>query len=374
MAGRVPARSFLRWLHRWIGLTVGLVFATVSLSGAVLLFQPQFFLWAHGDMIPDNLSPAPGSIDAWVENARTAVPDLGLPIAIWRPHVGHNESEAGMLVFAGRERGGLGNMGFVGAYVAPASGELLGTIDIDRSPAYAPLFLHRDLWAGESGRIVSGVMAVASLLALGIGAYLWWPGRRRALRKLSPRPWRRTFGRAMTLHDWTGFWSLVALLVLTVSGLYLVRPAWVEPALALLPEEHAEELPADGNCPGPIGFDAALAGATKLAPGAVWRGMHPHDAERRVWEIALRRDGDLYNDYGDVRVLADLECGTFALHETAETRPPRHTAEALLFGLHDGSLFGLTGEIIVALFGLVPPVLFVTGTIVWLKKRRARNG
>jgi uncharacterized iron-regulated membrane protein len=358
----------LRWVHRWLGLTLGLVFTAVALSGSLLLFQPQFFEWVHGEMIPDNLAQKPGSVDAWVANGRTAVPELGDPIAIWRPHVSHNISDAAMLIYAGLEPGGLGNMGFAGVLIAPATGAVLGVFNVDRSPAYAPLFFHRDLWAGEIGRVLSGVMAIGTLFLLSMGLYLWWPPRKRLLHKLSPRPLRATFSSAVRLHNWTGIWMLVALLVLTASGLYLVRPGWVEPALTILPERHEEQANSEGACGAPMGFDAALARAQDIVPNGIWTALYPHDEAFRSWEIAMRIGGDTDAEHGDVRVLADLQCGTVILHETAGSRSPRDTAKVWLTGIHDGTPFGMSGEIVVTLLGLVPLVLAWTGIRMWLRR------
>jgi uncharacterized iron-regulated membrane protein len=365
-------RPALRWLHRWLGLTLGLVYAVIALSGTLLLFQPLYFDWAHGMLIPDDMDPEPGSVDAWVANSRKAVPELGEPIAIWRPHVSHNVSDAGMLIFAGREPGGLGNMGFAGVLVAPASGAVLGTIDVDRSPAYAPLFLHRDLWAGGTGRLVNGVVAIGSLVTLCLGLYLWWPGTRRVGRKLSPLPWRLTLGSARRLHDWTGAVTLVALITLSASGLYLVQPGWVAPLLAAFPQE-TEQPPDRTACRGEIGFDAALAAARALVPGSAWTAIYPEDPGSGVWNIALAAGDDADAEHGGFWVTADLACGTVELHQTPATRSARDTAKVVLAGLHDGSLFGRPGEIVVAGLGLVPVLLAVTGVILWSRKRGAER-
>ena len=373
MAANARLRSALYWLHRWLGLSLGLIFAVVALSGSLLLFQPQYFKWAHGHMIPGGLVQEPGSIDAWVENGRATVPGLGEPIAIWRPHVSHNVSEAGMLIFAGLDPGGLGNMGFVGMLVAPATGSVLGTFDVDRSPAYAPLFLHRDLWTGEAGRIVNGVMAIGSLLFLLIGLYLWWPRPGRILRKLSPRPWRTTLTNVALLHEWTGVWTLLALLVSVASGLYLAQPTWVEPTLALLPDRHEEKSHDQSACQEAIGFDAALARASALVPtGSRWTALYPHDEDPQKWEITFKTGRDTDAEHGDTHVIADLRCGTVTVHETSETRSSREAAEVWLEGLHSGTIFGRPGEIIVALLGLIPLVMYVTGLINWWRKRKTR--
>ena len=370
MVSRAGLRALLRWLHRWLGLTLGLLFVVVALSGSLLLFQAQYFEWAHGELIPDDLADAPGSVEAWVANARAAVPGRGDPVAIWRPHVAHNVSDAGMLIFAGGEPGGLGNMGLTAVLVAPATAEVLGVVDVDRSPGWAPLFLHRDLWAGETGRIVSGVMAVGALVMFLIGLYLWWPSWQHIGRKLSPRPWR-SLANAMRLHDWLGVSTLVLLSILTATGLYLVRPAWIEPALALLPDP--EHDPAAGkSCGAPIGFDAAIAAARGLAPGRDWTAIYPDDHPGR-WAIGFKADGDTDRTHGDVWVYADLSCGIVAPYQTRATRSPRDTVKRWLEGLHDGSIFGTPGEVLVALLGLIPAVLYVTGFIVWRRKRKARR-
>lgn len=375
-------RAPLRWLHRWIGLTVGLLFAAVSFSGSLLLFQDQFFEWAHGEMIPDDLSAELGSLDAWVENARRAAPGLGQPTIVMLPHVSHNVSDAGMVFFEGLEPGGFGNMGLLAVLVAPSTGEVLGTVDVDHSPAYAPILFHRDIWAGATGRIISGVMGAGSVMLLLLGLYLWWPPRRRLAAKLSPRPLRATFTRSASLHDWLGFWAWSVLFVLSVTGLYLVQPSWVQPGLDLVPgmgeaemheAEHAAEETAaapDAPCGGPIGLDAALLRARALAPGARLTGLYPHDEAARHWDFAFLAGGDTDTMFGDLRVAADLDCGGVAIAESAATQTPQQKAELWMSSLHDGTAFGRAGEIVVTLFGIVPVVLAWTGVQMWLRGRR----
>jgi len=368
----VPSRlhRVLLWVHRWVGLTVGLVFTVVSVSGSLILFQPQYFQWAHGDLLPEELSGHVSSIDRWVENGRRAVPHLQGPIAIWAPHVEHNVSPAGMLVFGGQQPGGLGNMGFAGVLVAPDSGDVLGVIDIDRSPAYAPLFLHRDLWAGTTGQVVSGIVAVGTLILLVIGLYLWWPASMRLGRKLWPRDWRKTFTHARPLHDWVGVWTFGLLAVLTGTGLYLVRPAWVSPVLdvAAGPETAAIDHP--DACGLPIGFDEAMTRAASLVARGEWKAVYPGDTAQR-WEITFATHGrNAMHD--ETHVIADLQCGIVTVDATPQNRSTREAAEMWLIGVHDGSAFGPIGIAVVTLAGFLPIVLTWSGFRLWLRRRAIR--
>jgi uncharacterized iron-regulated membrane protein len=358
----------LRFVHRWIGLTLGVLFAIVGLSGSLLLFQPQMFRWAHGEMIPAQLSSSVGSVDRWLENARASAPGLAGPVAIWPPHTDHNVSNAGMLIFDNDEPGGLGKLGLVAVLVAPSGGEVLGVIDVDRSPAYAPLFLHSALWSGSVGAVVIGIMAVGCMMLLGIGFYLWWPRRGPVLRKLSPRPWRITLTYAMRLHEWAGVWIASLLLVLLMTGLYLVQPAWVEPALSVLSNSSFEHADDHSDCKQPITFDTAITRAKSLVPDGTWAAIEPHDDARGLWNIMMRTDAG-QPAHQQTRVRADLPCGIVAIESTQRTRSARDATELWLGGLHDGSALGTGGRIFITFVGLGPLLLLWTGMRVWLRRR-----
>jgi uncharacterized iron-regulated membrane protein len=391
--------AFLVWAHRWLGLTVGVIFTILSVSGSALLFQRQYWEWAHGDLTPPGMSADIGSIDRWIEQGKKAVPDLGEPIAIWPPHVEHNLGEAGMLIFAGRKPGGLGNMGFAAVLVAPATGDVLGVVDVDRSPAYAPLFLHRDLWAGQTGQVISAIMAIGTFLLLVIGIYLWWPPWGQFVRRLLGKPWR-SLKQARPLHDWVGVWTLIVLSALVASGLALVRPAWVEPALNAVAGPEPEEPPLAAACAGPVTFDAALARASALVPGGRFKSLYPIDfpkvladrsstaqpsrhaapadagaSESRRWELVLEPEGAA-GRRGESHVLVDRECGGVTLEATPATRSGHETASMWLSDIHDGAAFGRGGPLFVSLMGLSPLVLLWSGILLWLRRPRrstARN-
>ena len=374
MIGRAGIKATLRWAHRWFGLSAGLVLVVLGVSGTLLLFQSQYFAWAHGRLIPDHLSQQLGSIDRWIAQARAAVPGMHGPVYIWSPQTDHNLSNAAMLMFQGNTPGGLGHMGAVSVLVAPATGDVLGTIDFDRSPAYAPIFLHRDLWSGHVGRVISGSVGIGALLMLPVGLYLWWP-RTRLLQKLSPRPWRQTFTRAGRLHDWTGAWMILVLLMLVGSGVYLVQPGWVQPVLSALfgPERRAEPPTTDAACrdpgAGPIGFDTAVARASAIAPSQRFAAAAALDRRSLLkWKLIFAPQ-DSQASYRQTYVLADLRCGIVKLDSSPANRTLTQSIELWLISLHDGTALGLPGQILIALVGLAPLVLLWSGTRVWLRRR-----
>ena len=259
----------LRWVHRWIALTLGTILAAIALSGSLLFFQSQFFRWAHGEMIPERPIQTIGSIDQWVENAKLAAPGLEGPTAIWAPHVHHNISDVGMVLFRGLEPGRFGESGWLGVLVSPDTGKVLGSVAMDDSPAYIPLFFHYNLLSGAIGEWLNGIVAIGTLVLLLLGLYLWWPSRERLMRKLSPRPLRK-LALALPLHEWLGIWSLLVLFVLASTGLHLIKPSWVEPVLLAAAGPAQDGVPRELRslpCDAPIGFDAAIARARLSGSG-----------------------------------------------------------------------------------------------------------
>lgn len=363
---RSRIRRAVVWAHRWFGLTLGLLLVVVAVSGSLLLFQSHFFKWAHGDMLPNGLSRNVGSIDKWVENGRAAVPDLEGPRFIWAPHVAHNVTDAGMMIFPGHDTG------LTAVLVAPGTGKVLGVVSVDQSPAYAPLLFHFNLRAGRFGELLVGVMALGALITLPVGLYLWWPSLVRVPRKLSPRPWTLTFTRARGLHDWVGAWSVIALIPLIATGLAMLHPDWVAPAVSAIAgrSEQASQHRTD-NCTGPITFDTAIERSRKLAPENrfVSMALNHEIPGGNAWEISLRPEGSTAL-IDETHVMADLECGSARIELTPTDRTARDTLQMWIIGLHNGTAFGSAGQLLIALAGIAPLVLFWSGMRMWLRRGR----
>jgi uncharacterized iron-regulated membrane protein len=84
--------------------------------------------------------------------------------------------------------------------------------------------LHDNLLAGETGRLINGVGAIAALLIALTGLVIWWPGVAKWRRSLIVRRgvgWKRL---NWDLHSAIGFWSFAFILIFAASGIYLCFP------------------------------------------------------------------------------------------------------------------------------------------------------
>nr|HMM24484.1 PepSY-associated TM helix domain-containing protein [Pseudoxanthomonas mexicana] len=153
-------RPVLKWLHLWLGLSVGLVFAVVSLTGTVLAFQSELLLAAHPELDRERLPPlalqghALARIVAGAEDSGIRSVDLPSPrLPAWQAFAAKGERH----------------------YFDPANGELLLVRNTRNDAVMWMRDLHTHLLAGEAGEQVLGASGIVSLFLLLSGLYLWWP-------------------------------------------------------------------------------------------------------------------------------------------------------------------------------------------------------
>lgn len=163
------------------------------------------------------------------------------------------------------------------------------------------LDLHDNLLSGDTGRRINGLGALFLMLLTLTGAIVWWPGIRKWRRSVVPD--RRANWKRFnwSLHSALGFWAFGFLLLWGVTGMYLS-----------LPDQFA----------------------------AVFDALEPFDESNLEERFVDRVQYWLaYLHFGRLGGRGIPGCGR---------------------GLCDN-----TTKAVWALFGLVPPVLFVTGALMW---------
>ena len=200
---RTPLLTF----HLWTGLTVGLVFMVVALSGAALSFRSKL----ERRLDPQRFVVTPGAhrlpIDDLVARAKAAHPDADfLSVRFWS-----DPTMPFTALFTDKQYVHLNP--YTGAFLGARKryGEGFGWIE----------GLHKYLLLEPTtGEVVNGTFAFVFAALLLTGFVLWWPATRRALvigltlnRKLSGRPWN------LNLHKTVGAYAALVLLFSALSGI-----------------------------------------------------------------------------------------------------------------------------------------------------------
>jgi uncharacterized iron-regulated membrane protein len=352
-------RRALFQIHLWAGIGVGLYVFVIGVSGSVLMFRaelagPDPAILANAE--PD--APAIG-IPAVVATARAARPNgelLGVyaPAAPRDPFIAWVEE----------------NEVIDPVVVHPTTGAILG---VRRQQAWLDWLqdLHFYLLGGDTGLVVNGIGGLL-LLAMGLtGLVVWWPGVgswRRSLTIDFSRHWRRI---NWDLHSAVGFWTSLMLVMWAATGVYFAFPAQFRAAVnAVSALSPAEPVVASAGTAGAGGrsaqLAAALAAAHEAVPGAtVARISFPRTGASALEVVMAPHGIRRSNEIGYVSLYFDRNSGALLERRKHDVASAGDFVMVWVGAAPTGNFGGWPLKILWALLGLAPPLLFVTGVLMW---------
>ena len=348
-------RYWLKRLHLWVGLSLGLVYALIALSGSVLVLQGPLLRLLHPPLaahaLPDATARAAVLTRIAHEWPSRRLRSADLPTA---------ELPVWQLYFSDGSR----------RYLDPANGNLLLTRATGSDLLLTLRDWHTHLLGGKTGEAVLGVLGWLTLGLLLSGVWLWWPGRRKlrsSLRMHTQPPARRW----VSWHRSVGALSLPLLLLVTLTGTLMVYSAGTRHVLQTLFAD-APVMPTPARvAPRPQAIDWAtvLNAAQHALPGAELRRIALPSAKDGRVTIRARAPGE-WHPVGRSQVWLDPYQARVlgAVDATAEGIGAR--LSNAVYPLHAGSVGGLAGKLLVLLCGLLPPFFLVTGFLFWRTHQR----
>lgn len=371
---RQAIRPGVLWLHRWLGLTLGLLLALAGLSGSLLVFHHELDAELNPGLFHNHV-PCVTPLDASgaVASLQRVWPQAKVGSVYLPSHAGASYD----LYF--KAPGVADNE----AMLDSCSGALLGSRNRDEvgfdAPHLVPTVLrwHANLLQGKAGRAALGWLALAWLMLLIAGLMLAWPrpaqGWQRALRvNLRQNAYRSHFD----LHRSAGLLTIALLLVVAVTGFYNGLPqlarALVGQVTPVSAEHRGIAMPAVKNGETTISWnDAKAIAEQRLSDGAVLLALH-RLPERGIYQVRLRRADD-WQRTGTLRLLLDIRSGAVieTVNPLAGTGGDRFLAA--LYPLHSGQFGGAIGRWFMASVGLLPTLFFITGLFTWILRRRRKT-
>ncbi|HWY62177.1 MAG TPA: PepSY-associated TM helix domain-containing protein [Rhizomicrobium sp.] len=361
MSTASTVRKFLFPLHLWVGLTLGIVIVLIGLSGSIGVFDRLF-------SEPPTVQVTPASTPALNKGLAAARAAVGAPqwanASITLPKGVHDP----VIISFGDQLPDVAT--------DPSTGQVLATY-IVREPAWftAILRFHGGLLLpGPTGGIVEGWLGLAMIFLGLTGLYLWWPKTGRWKYAFIVRRTAKGLRFHRELHGAAGIWALVIYLLVTTTGLVYGFPETTDAVIKFVtgetnPRLHVHKPPTVPTSAGAaiIGPDAALVTANKASGRPV---------------LSLRMPGWKLGQPSLMPIIAQTDVGAMnrvyldPYHNTIIPNPdPPNSAynmEAALVRLHVAYDFGPIYTVLVFISGLMPLIFFVTGVVMWLKKRQAR--
>jgi uncharacterized iron-regulated membrane protein len=364
----------LATVHRWLGVGLGLWFALVGLSGALLVWRDEVDAALNPHLFRAAAAGGSALLDA--EQIAGAARERHRLGRIERMRVPAQPGEAWRLQM--RTAVFRVEAGRIEAFIDPVSGALLGTRSLDGWSLAAPHAMrtlydfHRNILLGEPGSNFVGIAGFALMASALSGAVVAWPRTRSRWKKVLSVSWRANATRVLfDIHRVSGSLIALVLLLTTCTGATLVYVNYVRDLVGRV--SRVEPIPV-------LPFRATAAEEEPLGLADLSKRVLAAFPQHRIAEIRLSErglTGTLFqlHAHGDVHRLGDTIAwlhpvsGELLAERSDRTRSGGEAFMHWLLPLHVGSAFGTLGLVLMCAAGIAPLLLVATGLWVWWRKR-----
>ncbi len=340
-------------VHRWLGLSLGLVLLVAAVTGSAMLVADPL-----DEALNEQLFHVPQAstvnYQAVLLRLRAEV-DPGASLTLRPPR---ELGESFRAIVRGEWSGTI--------FLHPQTGEVLGSRGETDGLMGFLFTLHSSLFAGEAGKAVLTLSALAYLFMLATGVYLWWPARWRQALTV-----RWSAGGLRALFDWhrvTGALFGVVVLVSVASGAYMAWPPIAKSISALNGTPLAVPPRANGGPPPDDVVALAVDQAEKTYPDALVGYVQvPAKADQPI-RVRLRLLDDPHPNGLTSVWLDPVTAQVLQVNRWTELDPGTR-AYAYIYPLHTGELWGLPWLVLTFVVGMALTVYAATGFLLWWKRR-----
>jgi len=233
--------------------------------------------------------------------------------------------------------------------------------------------LHYQLLLDKTGRIIMSIVGFVVLVSLITGVYLWWSSRGKLKTAFSFKRNASQKRFNFDLHKLNGIYWFPVLVVIVFTGFFLdlpphkslvetLSPLYKPTSTASIPTKDAKRILVD---------DAVIIATTQF-PDAVVKWVETPDGSDGSYSIRLWQSGEPSRRFPKTYVWINQYSGQVLSVRDAKKDGSGDTFLRWLHPLHNGEAFGISGRIIVFLSGFIPLILFTTGMIRWIQKKRVK--
>ncbi len=369
-------RKLINDLHLWLGVASSLILFVVCLTGTIYTFRTE---------IEEMIEPQKYNIKAADEKYDIAelitmveaetqgkVNRIGFTEKVSRPYEINIKT-------SDEDRRGTNFM------VNPYTGEVLGDTKGPASEFFMTVFkLHRWLLLDmKIGRPIVGVATLIFTFLCISGLILWLPKKIKGWKSFKPGMkimWRAKWKRLNhDLHNTLGFYSLIFLLIMCLTGLTWSFE-WYNNGLYKLLTGKEREQRGGGGDRGGKGKEEALESIISYEEALAIAHEHlPYDGKTIItkpqgkgYEIT-KYNKDRFNVEASDKLTVNAQTGVVEKTELFDDLKLGEKISKQIKGLHLGTTYGMFSKIIYFITCLIATTLPVTGIFIWINKMKPKK-
>jgi uncharacterized iron-regulated membrane protein len=355
-------KTFL-FIHRWLGLTAGLVVFIVSIAGCIYVFEEEWreafqYKYFHVRNIGDKRK----SLTQLKDVVHKTYPKERIT------QVRFLEKEDAAFVFLTKKE--------LAISINPYTGEIIGHRDLKKDFMSVVLNIHRTLLMGKVGKEIIRWNVLIFFVMCISGLVLWWPKQKRFFKNAVTIKWKVKSWKRLNwgLHSVLGFYALFVLLIISLTGIFWVFDT-AKNIVSVVTQSPVVEIPKLKSTPSVLTeknpLDSAYAYASRQNPGAMQTFVSvPEDSVapirilfRYPYTIVRKQTIAWFDQYS----LVNLRTDAYQKYSRYEY------VSRSIYDFHTGRMLGLGSKIIYFLASLFAASLPVTGTMIWLGRRKKKR-
>lgn len=376
-------------IHWFLGITAGLILSIVGVTGAIYSYDQQILKWLNPESyqvsVPEQAKLTPNEIFLHFQRTQPEMQINSISI--------EKDPAASSSINIVKEGARRGQTLMINPYSAELLPELKG-----RDFFQFIMQLHRWLTIGDVGKQIVGASTLMLIFFVLSGLYLRWPKRHSIKQWFAVKPKLKGRNFIWDLHAVIGTWVAILYLIMAITGLYWSYDWWRAGMFKVMGVEApksqsapAPKQPAANNAPA---NQAAQQSAQESAPSS----MQISHALNISWTQINRQLGRDYSSMtlnlpkkaDDLMEISFVDAP--AQHERArnslkfdyqhqkieelklyQDKKLNEKIMSSMLPVHRGSFFGPVVQFLFMLGSLIMPLFFVTGWMLYLKRRKQKK-
>ncbi|SKB40252.1 Uncharacterized iron-regulated membrane protein [Sphingobacterium nematocida] len=377
-------KSWILWLHKWLGLLSGIVIVIVSITGCIYVFHDDLKTWIYPvkyyltDVSKDDaVKPLPLSMlvakaeEALGEGKKVSRVDL-YPAAdrtwVFRAMEVDESKNVFWNYYTYYDR----------VFINPYTGKVQEIEDSKNEFFQLVLQTHMNLLLGKAiGKPLVAWSTIIFIVLIISGIPLWWPKKwkGKALKRslfLSLKAKKKRFN--YDLHNVLGFHTSLLALILCITGLLFAYPGFKTAYISFfngmsISDSSAEALTVK---PRPVpqvynnNIDNALLYSLGQHPEADMMSIRLRGVDAEMDDVQIRLSKDKTSNF--VWYYFARSDGQITKALTSENVKAGDKLASMNYDLHVGSIGGLWTKILAFVVSLICASLPITGFIIWMNK------
>ncbi|WP_234571166.1 PepSY-associated TM helix domain-containing protein [Rhodohalobacter sp. 614A] len=366
-------------IHLWLGLASGLVVFIVSLTGCIYVFQEEISralntnVWVEVE--PQNQPYA--SVETYINKVKEQYTGELNRITF---DIFYSQNDA---VVSWVEDLDDNNKAFI---LNPYTGEVIKSFEYSVTFWAFVRSMHVSLLIPGIGDDIVAASTLIFLISLISGLVLWWPRNKKVAKKRVSFKWQKRTGmkrKNYDLHNILGFYSIFALIFITVSGLTMAYD-WMDQAVMwtvnggsvnnqeeITEPTLSESLQNKQQEEYSLGVDETLKSIRESYNGFKHFFIIFPESTDTVYVMAEPTEDSFYNRT-DIYKL-ERSSGRIAGYELWESKNNGEIYQGMELDIHVGSVLGLPGKILAFVVSLIAATLPITGFYIWWGRRPKKS-